>query len=165
MIAIKINIDVKSCQLKILSPHLYKRTFYLMYNILKLSLSLSFFRTCSYYAKCGKKREGRPKAIQTHTKFTSPFRLQSISSLAVVVHCRYSYRSRSRCRRQKRQLKRGKGQKKTEREPGRHNYKLHRYTQITRLLCASQPPDDRSAHVSSVVAREARERARNTEQR
>lgn len=57
--------------------------------------------------------------------------------------------------------------KKTEKEPGRHNYKLHRYTQITRLFCASQPPGDHAVYVSSVVAREQREketeRARNTE--
>lgn len=46
--------------------------------------------------------------------------------------------------------------KKTEKEPGRHNYKLHRYTQITRLFCASQPPSDHTVYVSSVVAREQR---------
>jgi len=59
------------------------------------------------------------------------------------------------------------GKKKGEGEPGRHNYKLHRYTQITRLLCASQPPDDHAyAHASSAVAREKtgkRERERERE--
>lgn len=57
---------------------------------------------------------------------------------------------------------RGK-KKKTEGEPGRHNYKLHRYTQITRLLCASQPPDDHAVHMSSVVAREKQEKEQETE--
>lgn len=54
----------------------------------------------------------------------------------------------------KRRARRSGGRKKTEGESGRHNYKLHRYTQITRLLCASQPPDDHAVHVSSVVTRE-----------
>jgi len=61
----------------------------------------------------------------------------------------------------------GGKKKKTEKEPGRHNYKLHRYTQITRLFCASQPLSDHAVYVSSVVAREQRgketESARNIE--
>lgn len=62
----------------------------------------------------------------------------------------------------KQRPRRSGGRKKTEGEPGRHNYKLHRYTQITRLLCASQPPDDHAVHVSSVVAREKREKEQET---
>jgi len=93
------------------------------------------------------------------------------SASACAVTARRCRRRCRRCRQKRRDRERTRGKKKGEGEPGRHNYKLHRYTQITRLLCASQPPDDHAyAHASSAVAREKtgrkeRERERKRERK